>query len=228
MKSIFTVYVLCQTNQESPQCQSVPLVKLWRAVQWLWPAAVMLTHQCRHTPGTRRTSPHLNHLDRATPSTTSALRTVDSIGVGFRMMLVTIVHMEFWSMFYVSMTHNQFYVWTNHQHNLCFICYSQIWHISMPTCPISDKPRNLSVSVSPSGEVVEGSSVTLTCSSDANPPVQTYTWYKENITSSKSSGQSYTITNISSEDSGQYWCRAKNKIATMETHFVWVNVKCEF
>ncbi|KAK6300879.1 hypothetical protein J4Q44_G00289770 [Coregonus suidteri] len=45
-------------------------------------------------------------------------------------------------------------------------------------------PKNSSVSVSPSGKIVEGSSVTLTCSSDANPPVDKYTWYKKNGDSS--------------------------------------------
>ena len=72
-----------------------------------------------------------------------------------------------------------------------------------------DKPKNIKISVNSSGEVLGGSSVTLTCSCDANPPVQTYTWYKENITSSKSSGESYTIT-ISSEDSLGYYCQAGN------------------
>ncbi|XP_064815263.1 sialoadhesin-like [Oncorhynchus masou masou] len=71
-------------------------------------------------------------------------------------------------------------------------------------------PRNTSVSVSPSGEIVEGSSVTLTCSSDANPPVDKYTWYKKNVTSPKASGQSYSITNIISEDRGEYYCEAQN------------------
>uniref|UniRef100_A0A8C8HHC9 Ig-like domain-containing protein n=1 Tax=Oncorhynchus tshawytscha TaxID=74940 RepID=A0A8C8HHC9_ONCTS len=69
-------------------------------------------------------------------------------------------------------------------------------------------PKNTSVSVSPSGEIVEGSSVTLTCSSDANPPVDKYTWYKKNVTSPKASGQSYIITNIISEDRGEYYCEA--------------------
>ncbi|XP_029567200.1 B-cell receptor CD22-like isoform X2 [Salmo trutta] len=68
------------------------------------------------------------------------------------------------------------------------------------------------VSVSPSGKIVEGSSVTLTCSSDANPPVDKYTWYKKNVTSPKASGQSYSITNISSEDSGEYYCGDENTI----------------
>ncbi|XP_042169892.1 B-cell receptor CD22-like isoform X2 [Oncorhynchus tshawytscha] len=75
-------------------------------------------------------------------------------------------------------------------------------------------PKNTSVSVSPSGEIVEGSSVTLTCSSDANPPVDKYTWYKKNVTSPKASGQSYSITNIISEDRGEYYCEAQNTIAS--------------
>ncbi|MCJ8748154.1 hypothetical protein PDJAM_G00161820, partial [Pangasius djambal] len=69
-------------------------------------------------------------------------------------------------------------------------------------------PKRVSVSISPSGEIVEGSSVTLTCSSDANPPVHDYTWYKG--TSSIGTGQTYIIHMISSEDSGEYKCKAGN------------------
>uniref|UniRef100_A0AAY5ERT5 Ig-like domain-containing protein n=1 Tax=Electrophorus electricus TaxID=8005 RepID=A0AAY5ERT5_ELEEL len=71
-------------------------------------------------------------------------------------------------------------------------------------------PKNVSVSISPSGEIVEGSSVTLTCSSDANPPVQNYTWFKEGGTSPVGSGQTYSFT-ISSSSSGWYYCVAQNK-----------------
>ncbi|XP_064870447.1 B-cell receptor CD22-like [Oncorhynchus nerka] len=77
--------------------------------------------------------------------------------------------------------------------------------------------ENISVSVSPSGEIVEGSSVTLTCSSDANPPVDKYTWYKKNVTSPKASGQSYSITNIISEDRGEYYCEAQNGRGSMNS-----------
>ncbi|XP_071359877.1 B-cell receptor CD22-like [Trachinotus anak] len=70
-------------------------------------------------------------------------------------------------------------------------------------------PKPPSVSVSPSGEIVEGSSVTLTCSSDANPAAN-YTWYKENEDSPKASGQIFTITNITTEHSGNYYCEAQN------------------
>uniref|UniRef100_A0A671WIA1 B-cell receptor CD22 n=1 Tax=Sparus aurata TaxID=8175 RepID=A0A671WIA1_SPAAU len=64
-------------------------------------------------------------------------------------------------------------------------------------------PRLPSVSVSPSAEIVEGSSVTLTCSSDANPAAN-YTWYKENGDSPKASGQIFTITDVRAEHRGNY------------------------
>uniref|UniRef100_A0AAZ1Y1K9 Ig-like domain-containing protein n=2 Tax=Oreochromis aureus TaxID=47969 RepID=A0AAZ1Y1K9_OREAU len=70
-------------------------------------------------------------------------------------------------------------------------------------------PKLPSVSVSPSAEIVEGSSVTLTCSSDANPAAN-YTWYKEDEDSPKASGQSFTITDFRSEHSGSYFCEVQN------------------
>ncbi|KAL7404084.1 hypothetical protein ABVT39_009245 [Epinephelus coioides] len=70
-------------------------------------------------------------------------------------------------------------------------------------------PKLPSVSVSPSAEIVEGSSVTLTCSSDANPAAN-YTWYKEDEDSPKASGQIFTITNVTAEHSGNYYCEAQN------------------
>ncbi|XP_037399180.1 B-cell receptor CD22-like [Pygocentrus nattereri] len=74
-------------------------------------------------------------------------------------------------------------------------------------------PKSISVSINPSGEIVEGSSVTLTCSSDANPPVQNYTWFKKPNTGAlqKSTSQIYSISNISSADSGEYHCMATNE-----------------
>nr|XP_029509306.1 B-cell receptor CD22-like [Oncorhynchus nerka]XP_029509307.1 B-cell receptor CD22-like [Oncorhynchus nerka]XP_029509308.1 B-cell receptor CD22-like [Oncorhynchus nerka] len=82
------------------------------------------------------------------------------------------------------------------------------------TLTVTYGPKNTSVSVSPSGGIVEGSSVTLTCSSDANPPVDKYTWYKKNVTSPKATGHSYNISNIISEDRGEYYCEAQNTISS--------------
>ncbi|XP_031612497.2 B-cell receptor CD22-like [Oreochromis aureus] len=74
-------------------------------------------------------------------------------------------------------------------------------------------PKLPSVSVSPSAEIVEGSSVTLTCSSDANPEAK-YTWYKEGEDSPKTSGHNFTISNIGAEHSGSYYCVAHNNRGT--------------
>ncbi|XP_030285196.1 cell adhesion molecule 3-like [Sparus aurata] len=71
-------------------------------------------------------------------------------------------------------------------------------------------PKLPSVSVSPSAEIVEGSSVTLTCSSDANPAAN-YTWYKKNYKLLQSPEGSYYLTSISSEDGGNYSCKAQNQ-----------------
>ncbi|XP_039656734.1 uncharacterized protein LOC120559237 [Perca fluviatilis] len=71
-------------------------------------------------------------------------------------------------------------------------------------------PKLPSVSVSPSAEIAEGSSVNLTCSSDANPAAN-YTWYKGNEDSPKASGQIFTITDFRAEHSGNYYCEAQNR-----------------
>ncbi|XP_058236708.1 carcinoembryonic antigen-related cell adhesion molecule 6-like isoform X2 [Hemibagrus wyckioides] len=83
-------------------------------------------------------------------------------------------------------------------------------------------PKNVSVSISPSGEIVEGSSVTLTCSSDANPPVQTYKWFKG--TTSVGTEKTYTISKISSEDSGEYKCKCSNEVGHHYSNSVTLNV----
>uniref|UniRef100_A0A3P9MM33 Ig-like domain-containing protein n=1 Tax=Oryzias latipes TaxID=8090 RepID=A0A3P9MM33_ORYLA len=69
-------------------------------------------------------------------------------------------------------------------------------------------PEPSSVSVSPSAEVLEGSSVTLTCSSDANPAAN-YTWFKDNRT--LLSEDKVHFSSIRSEHSGNYSCKSENK-----------------
>ncbi|XP_075905072.1 B-cell receptor CD22-like [Nelusetta ayraudi] len=77
-------------------------------------------------------------------------------------------------------------------------------------------PRTPSVSVAPSAVLLKGNSLTLTCSSDANPEAN-YTWYKEDEVSPLASGQSLTIRDLRAEHSGYYYCVAQNAIGLVNS-----------
>ncbi|KAK9981709.1 hypothetical protein ABG768_001233 [Culter alburnus] len=66
-------------------------------------------------------------------------------------------------------------------------------------------PRNISVLINGSGEIVSGDSVTLICSSDSNPPAE-ISWFKGGTF--VGSGRIFNISKISSDDSGEYKCRS--------------------
>ncbi|XP_031134089.1 B-cell receptor CD22-like isoform X2 [Sander lucioperca] len=72
-------------------------------------------------------------------------------------------------------------------------------------------PSKVKLSMSPS--VVKGSSVTFTCSSDADPPVTQsgYSLYKDGHFIS--SGQNHTISDIQPSHRGLYYCQAWNNIS---------------
>ncbi len=76
------------------------------------------------------------------------------------------------------------------------------------------------MSINGSGEIVEGDSVTLTCSSDSNPPVLNFIWFKENQSSSVGSGQSF-----SALQSGRFYCEAHNQHGSLRSDAVTVIVK---
>lgn len=91
-----------------------------------------------------------------------------------------------------------------------------------------DAPKLPSVSVSPSAEIVEGSLVTLTCSSDANPAA-TFTWYKhvgnQNLHFLSLKPQ-LVFSPIKSSDSGEYHCTAANVFWRTMAKLISINVKC--
>uniref|UniRef100_A0A3Q3KUR9 B-cell receptor CD22 n=1 Tax=Mastacembelus armatus TaxID=205130 RepID=A0A3Q3KUR9_9TELE len=88
-------------------------------------------------------------------------------------------------------------------------------------------PKLLSVSVSPSAEIVEGSSVTLTCSSDANPAAK-YTWYKKHGNPSlQPASKQFNFSSIQSSDSGEYYCTAENDLGRRTSGSIFINVTCE-
>uniref|UniRef100_A0A673HGF5 Ig-like domain-containing protein n=1 Tax=Sinocyclocheilus rhinocerous TaxID=307959 RepID=A0A673HGF5_9TELE len=99
-------------------------------------------------------------------------------------------------------------------------------HLPSPAVSITVvyPPQSTSVSISPSGEIVERDSVTLSCSSDSNPPAE-ISWFKEDTFLKY--GDTYSITDIKSEDSGNYYCSARNKHGSQASAAVTVNVMCK-
>uniref|UniRef100_A0A3Q4GHM5 Ig-like domain-containing protein n=1 Tax=Neolamprologus brichardi TaxID=32507 RepID=A0A3Q4GHM5_NEOBR len=75
--------------------------------------------------------------------------------------------------------------------------------------------------------IVEGSSVNLTCSSDANPAAN-YTWYKENKLLLHGPVGRYHLSSISSEDSGNYSCKAENLYGPAQSVTLYIDVECKY
>ncbi|XP_073697682.1 B-cell receptor CD22-like [Garra rufa] len=82
-------------------------------------------------------------------------------------------------------------------------------------------PVNPVISISPSAEIMEGDSVTLICSSDSNPPPE-ISWFKGEMF--VGSGRIYSISKISSDHSGEYKCRSRNKHGEKDSDAVTLNV----
>ncbi|XP_038842606.1 B-cell receptor CD22-like [Salvelinus namaycush] len=91
---------------------------------------------------------------------------------------------------------------------------------------VSFSPKDTSASISPADPVLVGSCVNLTCSSTANPPVTTFTWFQisgGNLTQ-VASGLSYTL-NVTVGDGGLYFCEARNCHGCGKSKEVWLTIK---
>uniref|UniRef100_A0A3B4C4J5 Ig-like domain-containing protein n=1 Tax=Pygocentrus nattereri TaxID=42514 RepID=A0A3B4C4J5_PYGNA len=123
------------------------------------------------------------------------------------------------------------FITTYLHHKLGFICTATCWRTMAPKKPSAllfymfYAPRNMSVSVSPSGPVMWGRSMTLNCNSDGNPAVN-YTWYKENGEQMET-GPSLTITETNDTYSGLYYCRAQNQHGAQDSS-VQLGIHCDY
>ncbi|XP_057180219.1 B-cell receptor CD22 isoform X2 [Triplophysa rosa] len=81
------------------------------------------------------------------------------------------------------------------------------------TLHVQYAPKNTSVFVSPSGCVLEGRSVSLTCSSDGNPAVINFTWHRDTEGHLKhlQTGPDLIFDKTEPKHSGRYYCTAHNK-----------------
>ncbi len=118
-----------------------------------------------------------------------------------------------------------------HEHTLYIYCtlslselYSAVHFISFSHL---DAPKETKATVS-SEDVKEGDSVTLSCSSRGRPDVS-FTWFKNRINIENSPQMSeLKLINVKPEDSGKYYCEAKNKLGANESNIIIIDVKCKF
>ncbi|XP_077455309.1 B-cell receptor CD22 [Stigmatopora argus] len=92
-------------------------------------------------------------------------------------------------------------------------------------------PKNTSVMARPSSVVDAGRPLTLTCSSQANPAVDNFTWHR--LTHNGATVQSwgsrtgpvFTFSEVGPGESGQYYCEARNPIGVHSSPVLTVHVR---
>ncbi|KAE8289105.1 Sialoadhesin Sialic acid-binding Ig-like lectin 1 [Larimichthys crocea] len=89
--------------------------------------------------------------------------------------------------------------------------------------PSIDPPNNTSVTYS--GPVKEGSSVTLTCNTNANPVVDGYTWYKVDGDEVTAVGSKKTLSTTVSEVDSQFYCKVSNKYGAQNSSVTQIDVQ---
>ncbi|KAM9299080.1 B-cell receptor CD22 [Gastrophryne carolinensis] len=98
---------------------------------------------------------------------------------------------------------------------------SNVVEVSVLYAP--DKPKIQTTPGYP-GDIREGQTVTMTCSTRSNPPVSQYLWYKDGKECCKESSRQHTIYNIQIQNSGNYKCSARNDLGTAESIMLFVNI----
>uniref|UniRef100_A0A8C1XH82 B-cell receptor CD22 n=1 Tax=Cyprinus carpio TaxID=7962 RepID=A0A8C1XH82_CYPCA len=88
---------------------------------------------------------------------------------------------------------------------------------------VEHAPQETKATVS-SEDVKEGDSVTLSCTSRGRPDVS-FSWFKKEKMEKSQQMSDSKLTNVKPEDSGEYYCEAKNKHGSNESNIIVINVK---
>ncbi|XP_075462410.1 sialoadhesin-like isoform X2 [Ascaphus truei] len=91
---------------------------------------------------------------------------------------------------------------------------------------VTDSPKNTTITLLQSKEIKEGDDVTLMCTSQANPDVNAYTWYKVGNDTQivlQDHGQHITLRNVSWENE-KYYCSAMNDVGRGDSSILKISV----
>ena len=107
---------------------------------------------------------------------------------------------------------------------LCF------WHSDLSNYSVFclDRPKNTVVVIEPPGQITEGSRVTLTCRTDANPPAYYYRWNKNGSNTHLSNSEALSFSHVRYEERGEYSCQATNNYGSAASPYTSLRVLCEF
>ncbi|XP_077951467.1 limbic system-associated membrane protein isoform X2 [Gasterosteus aculeatus] len=72
---------------------------------------------------------------------------------------------------------------------------------------VADNSSAIAVSASPSGDITEGGALRLACCSPAAGPQAIFRWHKSTSTSPPRTGRVWSIGEVTSDDSGSYYCQ---------------------
>ncbi|KAL1261113.1 hypothetical protein QQF64_008940 [Cirrhinus molitorella] len=97
------------------------------------------------------------------------------------------------------------------------------WQIRNITLSVEHAPKETKVTVS-SENVKEGDSVTLSCTSRGRPDVS-FTWFKNEKIEESQKMSDLKLINVKPEDSGEYYCEAKNEYGAEESNKTKIDVK---
>ncbi|XP_051261429.1 B-cell receptor CD22-like [Dicentrarchus labrax] len=117
----------------------------------------------------------------------------------------------------------------NGQKLLCSVLYSRqagnsdLLYEQSLTLRVLYPPNNTSVSFS--DPVEEGSSVTLTCSTNANPAVDSYTWYKVDGDQVTAVGSKKRLSTTVSEVDNQFYCKVSNRYGSQNSSIAQIDVQ---
>lgn len=91
-----------------------------------------------------------------------------------------------------------------------------------------DNSSAIAVSASPSGDITEGGALRLACCSPAAGPQAIFRWHKSTSTSPPRTGRVWSIGEVTSDDSGSYYCQIHTADKVQTSKKLHIDVECEY